>query len=207
MYKHHITLIKQQMKTLKNLYVIAVLFITASLASCSKSNDAKPAIGELTNSAQLFFANNTSIKADGNDAVPATYIDGKLKINFGSSSNQVAIEIDNYDINADAKDYTNGSAIVSITQNVKTYNSSNIFIPVIAGNPPLPVYVTGKIITINATNLKVDDHTTDVSLLITSGSVLITKPSSDGTAPVYGTMIFALGEGGKPNIITVRIKH
>ncbi len=195
------------MKALKNLYFMAGLLIAASLASCSKSNDTRPASGELTNSAQLFFANNTSIIADGADAVPATYADGKLKINFGTNSNKVAIEIPNYDMNADAKAYTNGSAVVSITQNVRTYNSSNIFIPVIAGNPPVPVYVTGKIITINATNLKVDDHTTDVSLLIASGSVLITTPSSDGTAPVYGTMIFALGEGGKPNIITVRIKH
>jgi hypothetical protein len=197
------------MKNFRNTSLAIVLFLTAAFTSCKKGGEANPQDqpDKFTNSAQLFFDDNSGVSLESNDAVKATYADKKLKISFSQNGADVALEIPNYDISTSQAEYTNANALFSVTKNAKTYTSVSIFIPVIVGNPPYPVFVNDKFINIKTSNLKVDETTTDVSVQIVGGSELITAPVSNGSAPVYNKIGFVQGAGGKPNMITARIKQ
>ncbi|MET3980468.1 hypothetical protein ABIB62_003069 [Mucilaginibacter sp. UYP25] len=196
------------MKTFKNISFAIVLLLAATLTSCKKDGNAQPGdqSGSLINSAQLFLDDNSTVSLESNTDVKASYADGKLKVAFNQNGNDVTLEIPNYDINAESAEYNNGTAALSVVKSGKTYNSSMIFIPVIVGNPPRPVFVTNELLTIKTNNIKVNQSITDISILIVSGSELITVPVSNGNAPTYGKITFLQGDGGRPNMIFLRIK-
>lgn len=196
------------MKTLKSTTLIIALFLAGTFNACKKGGDAGPGnSGRLTNSAQLFFDDNTGIALQSNDAVTATYTDHKLKVRFNQNSTDVALEIPNYDISAESGEYNNATAAVNISKLAKTYNSGYIFVPVLVGNPPHPVFAEGESIAIKTNNLKVNNTTTDISIQIMSGSEITTVPVSNGATAVYDKITFVQGAGGKPNMINVRIKQ
>lgn len=196
------------MKKFRNSTLIVALLVAGSLSACTKGDKATPGTenGQLKNSAQLFFGDNTSVVLEGNDVVTATLSDNTLKATFSQNGTDVTLEIPNYDLNSN-KDYPNGASSLNIKRANKTYNSAFIFIPVIVGNPPRPVFVTDQTVIIKSTNLKVDGHTIDIALQIPSGSALITVPASNGSGPVYEKLDFVQGTGGKPNMINIRIKR
>jgi hypothetical protein len=196
------------MKTLRNTALLAILLFAGTFTACKKGDETAPAEQEqLKNSAQLFMNDNSSIALEGNDVVNATYVDKTLKITFSQNGTDVTLQIPNYDIAASQSIYNNSSATFNLARGQKNYNSASIFIPVIVFNPTRPVFVTDKQITITANNLKVDANTTDISINIQSGSQLITPPVTNGSGPVYETLGFVVGTGGKPNMINVRIKN
>lgn len=194
------------MKNLRNSVLIAVLLLFGALTACKKTNNVKPEdSAQAVNSAQLFLDDNSSIVQQGNDAVTASYANNTLTIDFSQNGADVELQIPNYDLAASQTDYSNSTAALTLKKNSKTYSSAFIGIPVIVGYPPRPVFVTDKLISITATNTSVSGNATDVAILIKSGSQIITPPISNGNGPVYDTLSFLLGAGGKPNMINVRI--
>lgn len=194
------------MKNLKNIALTAAVLLLGAFTACKKGDGVNPDQSQLTNSAQIFLDDNSSIVQQGNDAVVATYVNNTLKVNFNQSGATIALEIPNYDLAAAQNTYANSSALLSLVKNSKTYNSSNIFIPVILQNPVRPIFVTDQLISITASNTKVDANTTDIGINIQSGSELITVPVSNGSAAIYDKIGFVQGAGGKPNMINIRIK-
>lgn len=197
------------MKMLRNTTLLAILLLIGTITSCKKGDGATPdEQAQFKNSAQLFLDDNSGIVLEGNDVVSASYANNTLKVNFSKDGSDVALQIPNYDINSTSQGtYNNASVALSLARGQKSFNSSNIFIPVIVGNPPRPVFVTDKSISVIVNNLKVDANTTDIAINIQSGSQLITPPVSNGSGPVYQTLGFVVGTGGKPNMINVRIKN
>jgi len=196
------------MKKIRKSTLIVALLLVGSLSACTKGDEATPDTesGQLTNSAQLFFGDNSIILLEGNDAVVATLSNNTLKVAFSQNNTEVTLEIPNYDLNSN-KEYSNDALGLNVKKAGKTYSSAFIFIPVMVRIPPYSVFVTDQTLTIKTTNLKVDEHTTDIALQITSGSGIITSPVSNGTSPVYDKLNFVQGTGGKPNMINIRIKR
>ncbi|RYE12046.1 MAG: hypothetical protein EOP51_32255, partial [Sphingobacteriales bacterium] len=181
------------MKNLKDITLIIALLLVGAFTACKKGGESGPGDDkddQLTNSAQLFFDDNTSIVQEGNEAVTATYIDKKLKISFSQNGNEVALEVPNYDINAETTDLTNANVALNLKKDGQTYNSAFIFTPVFIGNPPIPYFVLDKTIAVKTTNLKVNDNTTDISIQVTNGSTLITPPVPGAGAPAYDDIVF-----------------
>ena len=123
------------MKTLRNTTLFAVLLLIGGISSCKKGDGVTPdEQTQFKNSAQLFLDDNSSIILEGNDVVSASYADNTLKINFSKDGTDVALQIPNYDINSTSQvTYNNASVALSLARGQKSFNSFNIFIPVIFG--------------------------------------------------------------------------